>query len=310
MIEKRKILTDILGSYKKFANGELYFMCPFCGHHKKKLAIRLSHGFHWWVCDVRGKNIYRIVRKFGSYAHRQKWLELDGKLNLSDFDTLFEELVAEEQKIELPEDFVSLCNRRLPLSSQRPIEYLESRGLTKRDIFRWKAGFSKQGRYGGRIIIPSFNNAGDINYFIARSYVGHNKRYLNPPCGRDIVFNELFIDWDEPVVLVEGVFDAIVAGDNAIPILGSTLRETSKLFQALVRHDTPVFLGLDPDADKKTRQMIKSMLQYDLEVYIIPVDEGCDIGDMTRGEFLERKANASLADYDELFLIDELRRIV
>lgn len=163
----------------------------------------------------------------------------------------FEELTEEEQKIELPEDFVSLCNRRLPLASQRPLEYLESRGLTRRDIFRWKAGYSKQGRYGGRIIIPSFNNTGDINYFIARSYVGHNKRYLNPPCGRDIVFNELFIDWDEPVVLVEGVFDAIVAGDNAIPILGSTLREASKLFQALVRHDTPVFLGLDPDADKK-----------------------------------------------------------
>ena len=310
MIEKQKILTDILGSYKRFTNGEMYFHCPFCEHHKKKLAIRLSHGFHCWVCDARGKNIYRIIRKFGSYSHRQKWLELDGKLNLSDFDTLFEELVEEKQKVDLPEDFISLCNRRLPLSSQRPLEYLLSRGLTKRDIFRWKAGFSKQGRYGGRIIIPSFDNRGDVNYFIARSYVGHKKRYLNPPCGRDIVFNELFIDWDEPVVLVEGVFDAIVAGDNAIPILGSTLREKSKLFQALVRHDTPVFLGLDPDADKKTRQMIKSMLQYDLELYTIPIDEHLDVGDMTRGEFKERKNNATLVDHDELFLLDELRRIV
>ena len=118
--------------------------------------------------------------------------------------------------------------------------------------------------------------------------------FRSPPCGRDIVFNELFIDWDEPVILVEGVFDAIVAGDNAIPILGSTLREKSKLFQALVRHDTPVFLGLDPDADKKTRQMIKSMLQYDLELFIIPVEGHEDIGSMTKGEFVERKNNAAM----------------
>ncbi len=124
----------------------------------------------------------------------------------------------------------------------------------------------KEGRYGGRIIIPSFNNDGDCNYFIARSYVGHYRRYLNPPCGRDIIFNELNIDWDEPIILVEGVFDAIVAGDNAIPILGSTLREDSRLFQAIEIHDTPVYIALDPDAEKKAQWIIRSLMKYDLEI--------------------------------------------
>ena len=112
---------------------------------------------------------------------------------------------------------------------------------------------------------------GDINYFIARSYVGHSWRYLNPPAKKDVIFNELFIDWDEPITLVEGVFDAIAAGENAIPVLGSTLRDKTKLFQAIALNDTPVYLAFDQDAEKKTGQIIKNMLYYDIELYKIDV---------------------------------------
>ena len=94
-------------------------------------------------------------------------------------------------------------------------------------------------------------------------------KYLNPPVGRDIIFNELNIDWDEPVILVEGVFDAIVAGYNAIPILGSTLREESKLFQAIVIHDTPIYLALDEDAKKKQGYIIQLCRKYNVDMKII-----------------------------------------
>ena len=142
-------------------------------------------------------------------------------------------------------------------------------------------GYCSKGKYGGRIIIPSFNNDGSCNYFIARSYVGHGRRYLNPPCGRDIIFNELNIDWDEPVIIVEGVYDAIVAGDNAIPILGSTLREESKLFQAMAIHDTPVYIALDPDAEKKAHWIIRSLMKYDLEIKKLNIGSYEDIGSMS-----------------------------
>ena len=122
----------------------------------------------------------------------------------------------------------------------------------------WKMGYCTEGRYGGRIIVPSFNNSGDLNYFIARSYVGHRMKYLNPPVSKNVVFNELYVDWDEPVVIVEGVFDAITVGQNGIPILGSSLREESKLFQALVLNDTPVYLALDEDAEKKQNYLGRS----------------------------------------------------
>ena len=290
MIEdKRKIVTQILGSYWQKGDEHLYH-CPYCGHHKKKMSINFANGY-WkcWVCDTRGKNIYRIVRKFGNYQQRQKYRELQGLVDLTDFEEMFKEYnnIQEKQILEMPEGFVSLCNKDLPMDSTDAFRYLSSRGIGRREILKWKIGYCKEGRYAGRIIIPSFDIEGDLNYFIARSYVGHTRRYLNPPADRDLVFNELNIDWDEPVVLVEGVFDAIAAGNNAIPILGSTLREGSRLFQAIAIHDTPVYMALDYDAEKKAEWIIKSMLKYDLEVHKVPIDEA-DVSEMGEREFQER----------------------
>ena len=134
MENKRKIVTDILGSYRRAGDEHLYH-CPFCKHHKKKMSVNFSiNSYKCWVCDSRGKNIYRLVRKFGNYQQRQKYLELEGRLDLSEFDSLFNQMndVEERQVIELPERFVSLCNKRLPISSRDPLSYLRSRGITKK----------------------------------------------------------------------------------------------------------------------------------------------------------------------------------
>jgi DNA primase len=309
--DKRKIVTQILGGYWQKGDEHLYH-CPYCNHHKKKMSVNFANGY-WkcWVCDARGKNIYRLVRKFGNYQQRQKYLELQGRLDLSEFEDLFKELnsVEDKQKIDLPEEFVSLCNRDLPMTSTDAFRYLSSRGIGRREILKWKIGYCKEGRYGGRIIIPSIDTEGDCNYFIARSYVGHNRRYLNPPTDRDIVFNELNIDWDEPIILVEGVFDAIVAGDNAIPILGSTLREKSRLFQAIAVHDTPVYIALDPDAEKKAEWIIKSMLKYDLEIFKVDLCEHEDIGEMRPEEFKRLLLSADLVDSEMYFFEKMLQSI-
>jgi DNA primase len=303
MIEdKRKIVTQVLGSYYQKGDEHLYH-CPFCNHHKKKMSVNFANGyFKCWVCDTRGKNIYRIVRRFGDYQQRQKYRELQGLVDLSDFEEMFKEYnnIQEKQVLDMPEGFVSLCNKDLPMDSTDAFRYLSSRGIGRREILKWKIGYCKEGRYAGRIIVPSFDVDGDLNYFIARSYVGHTRRYLNPPADRDLVFNELNIDWDEPVILVEGVFDAIAAGNNAIPILGSTLREKSRLFQAIAIHDTPVYMALDYDAEKKAEWIIKSMLKYDLEVHKVPIDDA-DVSEMGGEEFRERLVSAREIKSDMFF---------
>ena len=124
-------------------------------------------------------------------------------------------------------------------------------------------------------------------------------KYLNPPISKNVVFNELFADWDEPVILVEGLFDAIVGGQNAIPILGSTLREESKLFQAIVLNDTPVYLALDEDAQKKQEYMIRTMHKYDIDMRVIDTTNVDDVGSMSREQFQEIP-NAYEPDIDEI----------
>ena len=127
---------------------------------------------------------------------------------------------------------------------------------------------------------------------------------------KNVIFNELSIDWDEPLVIVEGVFDAVVAGQNAIPILGSTLRENTKLFQAIVLNDSPVYLALDADANKKVSQIVKNMLKYDIELYKLDTSNIEDVGSISKTEFKSLRQKAAPVSLDDYFLMDELRRVI
>ena len=111
-----------------------------------------------------------------------------------------------EEVVQLPNEFLSLANKGKSLLSRKARNYLNSRGITDEDILFWKIGFCPSGEYAGRIIIPSFNENGDCNYFIGRTYQNDWRKYMNPPTAKSkIIFNELYIDWDEDLTLTEGV---------------------------------------------------------------------------------------------------------
>ncbi len=304
MNEKLSILHNILGkSYK--SNDEHLFACPYCGHYKNKFSVNVEKNvYKCWICDARGKNLFRVVRRFGSFSQQEKWKEITGfKQDLGEFDRLFEvEVVVEqqEQTIQIPQGFQTLTKDSNSKSHQRAVKYLAERGIGNYDILRWKMGYTTEGQFKNRIIIPSFNLKGNLNYFIARTFSGDYRRYMNPPVSRNIVFNELYIDFDEEVTIVEGVFDAIKA-NNAVPILGSTIRETSKLFRKIVKHDTPVLLALDPDAQKKSEAIKNLFLKYGIEVREITYPDERDIGDMSREEVSVLSQNAHFVkSYDSL----------
>jgi DNA primase len=309
-IEAKKILNDSLGSYID-KGSELLFTCPSCNHHKRKFSVNLDKNvFKCWICDYYGRNLRRIVRRFGSFTQLQRWDAITDRTDITKFSELFleEDCGEGEEKLELPPEFVSLANKDLPLSAKRPLRYLQERGITKQDILRWKIGFCYDGEYGGRIVIPSFGMSGHPNYFIARSYVQHRMKYKNPYSSKNIIFNELFTNWNNDLTIVEGVFDAINAG-NAVPILGSTLREDSNLLRKIVRNDTPVYIALDPDAANKERKIISMLLRYDVEIYKVDVKGYEDVGSMSKEEFEKRKANAAYIDRDNYLLMDMLSDI-
>jgi DNA primase len=303
-VEKTEILSDIFGTPQR-TGEELLFYCPKCKHQKKKLSCNVrKNAFKCWVCNFTGSNLGRLVKRYGSFKQKQEWSKCDDKIDMSSTtfaDTLFGEKQENETILSLPKEFVTLTGKYNQNSSSA-IKYLYERGITKADILAWKIGYCPDGEYAGRIIVPSFNLEGKINYFIGRSYRDNWIKYKNPPSYKNsIIFNELYVDWSNDLILTEGVFDAIVAG-NSVPLLGSTLPETSRLFQEIAKHDTPIYVALDPDAEKKAKNLIKDMIKYGIETYKIDVRGFQDVGSMTKKEFQERKLNASPMTQETLFM--------
>ena len=127
-------------------------------------------------------------------------------------------------------------------------------------------------------------------------------KYKNPPASKsDIIFNELYVDFDEDLILVEGVFDAIVAG-NAIPLLGSSMKVKSPLFSLLIDYPKEIFIALDHDAEKKASRIINLLKRYNRTVYKVDTSDIEDVGSISKEEFLRRKEQAIPMKEDNLIL--------
>ena len=301
--DKLQILEEILGSFY-CSNDEHLFFCPYCKHHKRKLSVNIpKNTYKCWVCDSRSRNIYNLIRRFGSYSHKKHWRSFEKTVDLSEFDNIFEEKKADEviQTIKLPGEYTCLANKNLPSTANNALKYLKKRGITSYDILKWKIGYCENGEYKNRITIPSFNLDGRCDYFVARTYTEDWLKYKNPPVSRNIVFNELMINWNEPITLVEGIFDAITA-ENSVPLLGSTLNTHSKLFRAILTHSKRVYVALGHDAEKKALNIIKSLISYGIEVYKINTSDYEDVAEMPKEKFEANKQNASMFDFNLLML--------
>jgi DNA primase len=305
MNEKLSILSRILGSHYQ-TNDEHLFFCPYCKHEKRKFSVNLRRNvYKCWICNQRGRSLYRVVRRFGSFKDQEGWRALTGapREDLSLFETLFEAQKEEEiiQVVDLPKDFKSLTRKKLDQRGKRMAKYLENRGIDKKDILQWKIGYCSQGRYRDRVIFPSFNESGNPNYFVARSITEEDFKYLNPAASRNIIFNELYLDFDKEITIVEGIFDAMKAG-NAVPILGSTLSENSLLFKKIIKHDTPILLALDKDAKWKAVKIKRLLLKYGIEVRELDLEEYEDVGEMSKDEFNRLSSTASFIQEDDILV--------
>jgi len=298
-VSKTKLLQDLLGS--GYRSGEEHlFACPFCKHYKKKLSINLKKNkFKCWVCDTSGNSLLYLFKRYGNVQQLTQWKKLNNITDFSEINDKLEHLFDKPEskplpKLNLPKEFISLANKDFSLAQKGAKSYLTKRRISKSDILYWKIGYCPKGQYGERLIIPSFDLRGNVNYFIARAYNGNWKKYLNPEVSKnEIIFNELYVDFKKPIILVEGVFDAVVVGENSIPILGSTLKESTRLFQKIIKNNSTVYMALDPDATRKTNAIIEKLLRYGIKVYTIDISGFKDVGEMTKEEFKTRKEDAT-----------------
>ena len=136
-----------------------------------------------------------------------------------------------EWKIEVKQVYMGVPKKSIILNCLNIVRKIIKKGsriLGKKPnemINKYSIGYTTEGEYRGRIIVPSFDENEEINYFVSRSYVGHKNKYKNPEAEKDkIIFNEHLINWEKNIYLVEGVFDMFFL-DNAIPVLGKTVSD-------------------------------------------------------------------------------------
>lgn len=301
-------------------------VCPHCAEktdnlEKKKLVIRTDNFIcHCWVCNYRSGNLVNLLSTFHphfieEYREKFKLKQSYKHCGVIDFSDLFDDnkqQIVKTPEIQLPHGFTLIANNlgKNNKSVDEAWAYLKGRGLSVSDLWLWKFGITEykppkgEPNYRFRVIVPSFNCSGAVNYFSARAYWKSisGPKYTNPHIPREtIVFNELNIDWSEELTIAEGVFDLVKCNENATCLLGSTLDESYILFQKIVEHNTPVLLALDNDAKNKTLSLANLLTEYGVKVRIFQVPEKMnDVGEMTKSQFIENARNAMLFTKQDL----------
>jgi DNA primase len=244
------ILNSTLGFGTKKKDDNYAHQCPFCSHHKRKLEIDIiSQSWHCWVCDAKGKRIYNLLKKLDV----SKSTLTEVKQIYGDTHYVHKKTAEPEIILQLPKEFVSL---RVKPTGMNPLylnvkAYATERGITNADIIKHNIGYCDGGSFSGRIIIPSYDNDNQLNYFIARTiYPDVSFVYKNPPVSKNIIAFENQINWNEPIVLCEGAFDALSIKRNVIPLFGKFI--SKKLKEAIFKHGvTDITFMLDEDAQKQ-----------------------------------------------------------
>jgi hypothetical protein len=315
--DKLLFIESVFGKGRLAGNGKNFDVrCPICAPSdvtKKKLAIKTDDDrCHCWVCGFKARNLVPLIRKYGTPGQLAKYKEVLGIADGGTGELVTGEKV-EEQRLELPKDFclLPLANPNDP-DVKATWRYLFGRGLTEKDAWYFKFGISNEPRWKRRVIMPSFNFKGELNYFTARAIDKDRRpKYDNPEVDKNpVIFNEINIDWTKRLALVEGPFDLVKCPDNTTALLGSDLDERHELFNRILLNNTPVALALDGDMwDRKTPKIAKKLQEYDVDVQIVDVRPWGDPGSMSRAEFEIALKEARYLDWNDNFLI-KLNRVI
>jgi len=241
---------------------QLKVNCPKCQqrdglrHNDGKFNLEINtedEVFNCWKCEEPkfSGHLSKLIRLLGTKADYDLYKSYAGSY-FDRFDSFDKKDDLEEEinlTIELPSEFISFDD--INTEDQQHINaymyMVNDRKITTDQLLKYRIGFCVEGKYSGRIIVPSYDVNGIINYFVARSFKKELKPpYMNPKIDKDlIVFNEGYINWDSTIYIVEGVFE-MFSLVNGAPQLGKTF--SKRMFNLLGERKPNVVIVLDPDA--------------------------------------------------------------
>jgi len=265
------LLNRVLNSNgtKLKKQDEYMYWSPFTSHHKPKLQINIQNGnWHCWVSNMGGRNLFQLLSKIGaSKSNFDELIELVG-----DVPRYIKKDNASAKVVQLPTEFKPLWNGGDSIVKRHALSYLYKRGLDDSDILKYNIGYCVEGSFSNRIIIPSYDSEGQLNFFVGRDFYDSKMKYRNSPTSKDIIGFDLFINWDEPIILCEGVFDAMSFKRNAIPLFGKTVMNAlqKKIIEFKVK---VIYLSLDSDAITDAIKISENFTNNGIEVKMMKFQE-------------------------------------
>ena len=268
------LVNSVLGTGKRTARGNMAYKCPHCNHHKPKLEVNFTENkdghnpWHCWVCNKKGKSIGLLLRGAGATQD----IINEAKSLAKDVNSTYTPKT--KTTISLPSEFISLKNvDKSNITARHALAYLKRRNISKYDILKYNIGYCENGLYANMIIIPTYDKDGRLNYFTARSFDKNAYvKYRNPQVSRDIIPNEHMINWRVPIILCEGLFDAIAIKRNAIPLLGKNIQ--SNLMKKIVTSFVEkIYIALDKDAIKQALHFCEQLMMEGKEVYFVDMQD-------------------------------------
>lgn len=296
--EKIKFIEKTFGRVDRYNDGNVQVRCPVlnCWSRKKKgkrkLAINIYKNdiFKCWTCGYSGRLI-KVLRQYCSQQIIEEYINtfFEGK-SIIDYGSTKTEILT------LPNDFklLSLQSESDGFLAKRALRYLKKRGVSNRDLWYYKFGTSK--KWYDRVIMPSFDRSGNLNFYSCRSIRDDDWviPYILPKVRKkEIVFNEININWSKELTITEGPFDMVKCNENTTILSGSDLSDDSLLLMKIVENETPVLVAIDPDMKyTKLLKQVKMLNSYGIKTRVLPLGNFGDVGDLSKKEFLSLRERA------------------
>ena len=291
------LLNRVIGNHGRQLkkSNEYMYWSPFISHHKPKLQINTqTQKWHCWVSNQGGHNIFQLFKKLkASKEHFDELVELVGDRKY------VKRNVKEDKKIvRLPNEFKPLWKNGSSIIKKHSIVYLSNRSIGMADIIRYGIGYCEEGVYSNRVIIPSYSSNGELNYFVGRDIYDGGMKYKNPPVSKDVIGFDLFINWNEPIILCEGVFDAIAIRRNAIPLFGKTIPKSlmKKIYEKQVKQ---IYILLDSDAIMDSIKITDDLMKNGINVYYVNLSDE-DPSDMGFRKVINRIKETKQTSFSDL----------
>ena len=276
--------------------NEYMYWSPFVAHHKPKLQVNIKSGkWHCWVSGEGGHNFFQLFKKVGA---TQKYYDELRQLSNEFVSYNYIPEIKSKKDVKLPDEYKPMWIESKSIFYKHALKYLKSRGISEDDMIKYSIGYCEDGLYSNRIIIPSYDEEGKLNFFVGRDVFDSKLKYRNSPTPKNIVGFELFVNWEEPILLVEGALDAISTKINSIPLFGKTIMNNLKR-KILQKKVKTLYVALDNDAFKDSMKIVEGLMNEGIKVHMIKMTEK-DPNDLGYEKFTDLKNLTEETSFKEL----------